>query len=395
MKSLFRFISSLRLTVVLLAFSILLVFFGTLDQVHFGIHETQRRYFESFLVFWHYPAEWFGGMQLHWLKVPLPGGFALGILLLVNLCCAHFRYYRPSWKKAGIALTHLGVVLLIVSGFLVSWLQEESQMWIDEGGQSNFAQTHLSNELVLIDRSNPDYDTVTSIPQSLLKKERPIELPDLGLTVNVQDFMINAGLGTQMQNPNGPAPRATRGAAARMGLFAVEKAPDYSQEGINTTTAIVELVGPDGSLGSWLVSNVIDDRFPPQTVEVGGKTYEIALRFKRTYLPFSLALKNFTHDVYPGTDIPKNFASDVRILTPGESPQPALIYMNHPLRHGGYTFYQASFAKQNTASMLQVVRNPSWLLPYLAVLVVGIGMCIQFMIHLVRFTARRSAQARS
>ncbi|MBC2593385.1 cytochrome c biogenesis protein ResB [Ruficoccus amylovorans] len=396
MKSLYRFLSSLKLTVVLLAFSILLVFFGTLDQVHYGIHEAQRRYFESFLALWQYPSEWFGGLQLSWFKLPLPGGFTLGILLLVNLCCAHFRYFRLSWKRSGIAITHLGVVVLLVSGFLVSWLQEESQMWIDEGGQSNYAETHLDNELVFIDRSNPDYDEVVSIPQSLLRDGAHIELPQLGLSLNVVDFMLNAGLGTKMQNPNGPTPRADRGAAARMGLFAVEKAPDYSDKGINTTTAIIELEGAEGPLGTWLVSNVMDEhRFPPQTLEVGGRTYEVYLRFKRTYLPFSLELKKFTHDKYPGTDIPKNFASDVRILTPGESPQPALIYMNHPLRHGGFTFYQASFGKQDTASMLQVVRNPSWLVPYLAVTLVGIGMCIQFLIHLVRFTTRRSAQSRS
>jgi ABC-type transport system involved in cytochrome c biogenesis permease subunit len=393
MKSLFRIFSSLWLTVALLALSIMLVFFGTLDQVHLGIHETQLRYFESFIAVWHYPMEWPFSEQLYWFRLPMPGGFALGTLLLVNLCCAHFRYFRPSWKKSGIAITHAGVALLLVSGFLVSALQEESQMAIDEGGRSNYSVSHLENELVLIDRSAPDYDEVTSIPQSLLKKEGAIPVPELGLTVNVLDFMPNAGLGTKMQNPNGPEPRANRGAAARMGLFAVEKAPDYSQNAINTTTAIVELVGPDGSLGSWLVSNVIDERFPAQTVEVNGKTYELALRFKRTYMPFWLELKDFSHDKYPGTDKARNFSSDVRILTPGESPQPALIYMNHPLRHGGYTFYQASFGNNDTTSILMVVRNPSWLVPYLAITLVGLGMCIQFLLHLTRFTRSKTVSA--
>ena len=47
MKSLFQFFSSLKLTVVLLTFSLILIFFGTLDQVQYGIWHTQELYFES------------------------------------------------------------------------------------------------------------------------------------------------------------------------------------------------------------------------------------------------------------------------------------------------------------------------------------------------------------
>ncbi|MBT3569324.1 MAG: hypothetical protein HN494_10805, partial [Opitutae bacterium] len=50
--------TSLRLTVTLLAFSLALVFFGTLDQVNIGINKAQQDYFESFFVTWKYPEEW-------------------------------------------------------------------------------------------------------------------------------------------------------------------------------------------------------------------------------------------------------------------------------------------------------------------------------------------------
>ncbi|MFT5826578.1 MAG: hypothetical protein ACI8ZW_002092, partial [Yoonia sp.] len=48
MKALFKFFASLRLTVVLLALSMVLIFFGTLAQVETGIWKTQKDYFESF-----------------------------------------------------------------------------------------------------------------------------------------------------------------------------------------------------------------------------------------------------------------------------------------------------------------------------------------------------------
>ena len=81
-----KFFSSLRLTVVLLTLSLVLILFGTLDQVEYGIWETQKRYFESFLVVWSYPIQAPAGIHLQWLKLPLPGGYLLGgFLLLLSL----------------------------------------------------------------------------------------------------------------------------------------------------------------------------------------------------------------------------------------------------------------------------------------------------------------------
>ena len=50
MKALFKFFSSLQLTVVLLALSMMLIFFGTLAQVETGIWKNQKDYFENGLV---------------------------------------------------------------------------------------------------------------------------------------------------------------------------------------------------------------------------------------------------------------------------------------------------------------------------------------------------------
>ncbi len=37
------------------------------------------------------------------------------------------------------------------------------------------------------------------------------------------------------------------------------------------------------------------------------------LRPARYYKPYSLTLQDFTHEVYPGTQIPKNFSSKVTL----------------------------------------------------------------------------------
>ena len=106
--------------------------------------------------------------------------------------------------------------------------------------------------------------------------------------------------------------------------------------------------------------------------------------------PYSLTLKKFSHDIYPGTDIPKNFSSLVHISNPARSEErDVLIYMNQPLRYEGRAFYQASFGKGDTLSVLQVVQNPGWLLPYLSCTLITLGLLVHFGFTLRRSTKRR------
>ena len=121
-------------------------------------------------------------------------------------------------------------------------------------------------------------------------------------------------------------------------------------------------------------------------------------------MPFSLTLRKATHSVYPGTDIPKDFRSRVQLQNPktGENRE-VEIFMNSPLRYGGLTFYQyqmdagdvARQAGRVASSVLQVVRNPSWLTPYIGCFLVALGLVVQFLSHLVKFLSRRKPAAQN
>jgi hypothetical protein len=177
----------------------------------------------------------------------------------------------------------------------------------------------------------------------------------------------------------------------------VTQQPLTAKEGErNLPAACIELIGTEGSLGTWLVSTdwVVGKgrgQIPPQSFTYAGHTWNIAFRFKRNYLPFSLKLLKFSHDVYAGTDIPKNFSSLVRLGGEGAAgDRDILIYMNNPLRHDGLTFYQSGYdPDKDTVTILQVVRNPSWTLPYVACAVMAIGLVLQFGLHLAGFAAKR------
>ena len=162
-----------------------------------------------------------------------------------------------------------------------------------------------------------------------------------------------------------------------------------AMDSVDQPSGIVEIATPQGSLGTFLVSAMLTQ---PQPFTFNNRTYEMLLRPERFYMPFSLHLMEFHHDKYPGTDIPKNFSSRVRLqnLDNGENRE-VLIYMNNPLRYQGETFYQASYDPDDGGSILQVVHNPSWLTPYLSCVLVAAGLMWQFLSHLIPFLKRRMA----
>src|SRR5438105_506643 len=112
-KTLVKPLASLKLTVILLAMSMLLILAGTLAQRFDGIWQVQAQYFHSFVVF--IPFKLF--LTSAWAipgSFPFPGGYPLGLLLLLNLLAAHATRFQYSWKRTGIVLIHLGLILLLV-----------------------------------------------------------------------------------------------------------------------------------------------------------------------------------------------------------------------------------------------------------------------------------------
>ena len=373
------FFVSLKLTVVLLALSIILIFWATLSQVELGIWGVQEKFFHAFFVLGKIP-----GTDI---PAPLfPGGYFLGGLLLINLIAAHIYRFKLEWEKAGIQLTHIGVILLLIGELLTGLLQSESQMKISEGEAQFYSESDRITELVLLDTTEAKFNEVVAIPEAVITDGGTIQLPKLPFQVRVRDSYANAMLQMRDQSPNAAPALATAGIGPRVAVIPLRLT--YKQDERNAPAANIELIGTEGTLGTWLVSPLLG---APQGFTYQGRTWEIALRFKRFYRPFSLTLLKFTHEKYAGTDIPKNFASRIRLLNENtHDDRDVLIYMNNPLRYAGLTFYQASFVGDNT-TILQVVRNPSWVLPYVSCILMGLGLVVQFSIHLVGFIRKRGA----
>jgi hypothetical protein len=390
LRKLVDLITSLKLTIACLAAAMVLVLAGTFAQVHFGIHLVQQRYFQSLFVWW--PPERNG------FKIPVfPGGYLVGGLLLINLIAAHVRRFQWTWRKLGIHLTHAGLIVMLAGGLFTDLFSTEGHMRLDQGETKNYSEHPRLTELAIIDTTAPDFDQVTAIPEALLRGKRWIEHESLPFRIMVRRFYQNSRL--RMLNETEPSARgaAENGIGARVAVDQIPRATGVDERDI--ASAVIEIVPVSfadsreaGSLGTWLVSDGLGTL---QTFPWAGREWNIALRPARYYKPYSVTLQKFSHERYAGTEIPKNFASQITLIDPERAVnRDVLIYMNHPLRYRGETLYQAGFDKNDQASIFQVVHNPTFVAPYIACLIVAAGLLFQFGYHLIGFLReRRSASA--
>src|SRR5881394_3577218 len=380
LRRLVNLITSLKLTIVCLAAAMVLIFAGTITQVNLGIWEAQQRYFQSLLVWW--PAEGNG------FRIPIfPGGHLIGAVLLVNLIAAHARRFRWTWRKFGIHLTHAGLIIMLAGGLFTDLFAVESNMRLTNGDTKNYSEDSRRMELAVIDTSNADYDQVTAIPEAVLRRGGTIEHKSLPFRIAVRHYYQNSRLKMAREGDNSLKPIANKGPGAQVIVESISRSTGVNDRDV--VSAAVEIFATEGSLGTWLVSDALG---APQTFSAGGRTWQLAMRPARYYKPYSVTLQKFTHEKYPGTEIPKNFASTVTLVDPERSVnRNVLIYMNHPLRYRGETYYQAGFERDDRTTILQVVRNPGFLAPYVACIVVAAGLLVQFGYHLVGFARRQGA----
>jgi hypothetical protein len=376
-----KFLTSLRLTVVLLAFAILIVFFGTLAQVNEGLYAAQHRWFQSFIIWW--PAQGGG-----WRIPIMPGGYLVGTVLVVNLVASHLQRFRFTWDKLGIHVTHAGLILLLIGQLATDLLSRETSMSFAEGEARNFSVSPSLVELVFTTDAGRE-EQVISIPQARLIQGGEIKNDKLPFTLRVKRYHVNTEVRQRAPMMDQGEPPANSGLGPRVTLTPVREVRTTDER--NMPAVILELTGPPGSLGTWVCQPALNE----QELTVNDKTWRMALRFERHYYPFSVTLLKTTHEVYRGTDIPKNFQSRVRLENSAKHESREVdIYMNNPLRYEGLTFYQYQMGRDEVnqrigTSVLQVVRNPGWLTPYVGCGLVGGGLVIQFLMHLVGFIRKR------
>jgi hypothetical protein len=124
-----------------------------------GLFLVQEAYFQSWIVWWNAPSGNF--------RIPaFPGGHLIGALLLLNLIASMITRHIWSWKKLGIQLIHIGIIIMLVGGLATDLFSVHSYMRIKEGETKNYSEDSVRMELAVIDHSDPQAEQVTAIPES-------------------------------------------------------------------------------------------------------------------------------------------------------------------------------------------------------------------------------------
>ncbi len=327
---------------------------GTIAQKYIGLYQAQHKYFSSFIL-------WFGFL-------PLPGGYITMGLITTNLSCKLF--FSSQWKKShiGIIITHIGALLLLLGGFITAITSSEGNMVIVEGGSADFISDYYVHELIVVDRQSNE--EVLHVEDGELGQGKSFQLGKSDVSFVLKKYYRNSAIVKDEEGKN-----------------ILKEVPAGLEEESNSAGTVIAF---SNSLGELILHDNLTDFVDANIL---GKDYGFSLRHKQTKLPFSIELLDFEKDVYPGTNTPRSYSSDVK-LTHGDSVWESTISMNQPLRYKGYTFYQSSFMQWGMgqeATVLAVVKNAGRMFPYISSIVMCVGLLIHLMIKIPKLFKNKSA----
>ncbi len=298
-------------------------------------------------------------------------------------------------RKAGIVLLHLGVAGLMLNEIYVTTTNEEQRMSITEGQTMSYAFDIRATEMAIIDVSDPEFDSIVAIPGKLLEKQNLIVSEELPFDVKCLQYIPNSDI-TRI-NTADPVSSAGIGLEWAATPIPISTGTDTDQS-VDFASAYVELLKDGKSLGTYLITQLLDPS-RDNSVTVGDKTYQIALRFKTEYKPYAITLDDAQRENYIGTNTPRFFGSEIQLedFESGVSSE-QLIWMNNPLRYSGETFYQSSMSalpNGDQISVLQIVKNEGWMIPYVCCMFSVVGLMAQFGSSLLGFLEKSRKSPRS
>lgn len=342
---------------------------GTVAQKTIGLYAAQERYFDSWIVL-------IG-------PIPFPGGLTLIGIFFINLLCKFL--FRSEWtkEKAGTILSHFGVIILVLGGLLAVMTSREGFLVIPQGESRNYIEDYHERNLVIRKTVDGAATTLIAVPHNILKGGTRVETAGLPFTLTVTTYCFNCSISRRPEDKqdNWTSP-------GKFMMLSVGEADPQDEK--NMTGVEFRIEGAGDLDGNYLTF----DGFPkPPQLEIDGATYTVTIERARRPLPFAVELESFKRDLHPGTEMARAFTSKIKITDPQNGTSfPAIIEMNEPLRYRGLTLYQSSFdlSGDKAQTVLAVVENKGRVFPYIASLIIALGLII----HLVNRMKRIARSAK-
>ncbi len=397
MKPLWDLLGSMKLTVAVLLLLALLTYLGTIAQVEQGLWQVQKDYFESWVVAVDL-FRWPGSDRM--IKFPLPGAYPLMVVLFLNLLVGGVVRLRRRWQNGGILLTHLGIMSLLLAGFVKLHFSHAGHLALYEGRSGSVYVSFHDYELALL-RQDGDAMVERVLPADAIADAAPgrpvtVATGELPFRLQVTHYLRNCS-----PRLKGPMFNVDVPVVDGVYLQRREAAKDREQEMAGCYVTVTDTQTGTSSEGILWGAELrpFDDRRYPFTFTAGGQTWHLDLRRVTWPLPFSVRLDRFVKDDHPGSRIVREYSSYVTVQKDGRE-RAQHITMNAPLREGGLVFYQTNWGPQDGSgppwySVFEVASNPSDRWEILACAVIGLGLLVHFGSRLWRYSQRELDQART
>ncbi len=385
----FDVFSGFGLATILLILLGLLTWFATLEQVEHGLYPTLNKYFDWKSVFL------LPEIKGKTVPLPLPGGYWVGVVLLINLTLGGVIRIRKGWRHVGNIIAHFGIIFMLVAGGVAHHFSERGNMAVGEGEQSNTAEDYFEYVVEVAEIKDGKSGPINVIRGKDLTdleagKNRLFKLPELPFDLEIGGYLKNAvPVAITEQAPD-------QGQLVADNYYLMSRPAEINAEA-NTAACYVRVVGRDGVKSAPFI--LAGASFHPFTVEQGERTFTVDMRKRLWPMPFTLKLDEFTAAFHPGTMKPSKFVSKItRVENGGEAK--VTIQMNEPMRYEGLTFFQASYGPpgagpgQKMYSVFEVVKNPADKWPEYSLYVVTFGMLVTFLTKLGGYLAASSRKNR-
>lgn len=382
-------LSGVGLATILITLLGIQTWLATLEMVPAGLLATLKKYFHwtSFFIL----AELKTPLFEKPLIIPMPSGFWVLALLLVNLTLGGLIRIRKTPKKIGVIMAHLGIVFMIAAGGVAQLSEKRGVMSLAEGEEADFAisLTDPSIEIVEIKDGKPIGDVYQTSEKELRwlgrNSTRTIRFAEVPFDVQISGWFGNTMVVREGQGSGHPAVN---------GWTLKERELDKQGE-LNSPGCYARVLHEDGSVSDPFILAVPAQEtrlysYAPQMVEAGGKTYALRLVKETIATPCTVRLEDAIAEYYPNTNRPKSFMSKVEYTQAGNW-VPVDIEMNMPLRHNDFTFYQRTMMSgrpaegETDSTGLEVVTNPADQWPAWGLWIVTIGLGIHFIYMLAKF----------
>jgi hypothetical protein len=395
----FQVLSGFGLATSLLVILMILTWLATLEQVQHGLHMTLEKYF-------HYSKPWvfpdaavlfpnLAGQDKY--LPPLPGGYWVCALLVVNLTLGGIIRIRKGWKTIGVLLAHFGIIFMIVAGGVAQLKEERGVMMLAEeagGGLPNvadFAQSLTETAIEIAEiKDGKTVGPVHFVKDAYYRdlegdERRVVRLSQLPFDLELLGYVQNA-------RPMAAASMAPpKGEPLVDGWYLYPQEPNKETE-MDNPGLHARVLGRDGKEGEYFLLSALARA--PYTVEADGRTFVLNFDKRVWPVPFQVKLVDARSEYHPNTSRPKLFESDIVRIEDGRESN-VFIEMNEPMRYGGLTFYQRTMMngvsgsdREATVSGFEVVRNPSDKWPEYSIYVSGFGLCLHFLLKLGGFLFR-------